>query len=296
MILGPAIAPTALLVRAVGGTPGGGGGGGGGDTLLLDETGLGSAAGAWSVARKLRADYSGSAIRVREDGGDTETDIGFDVNGDLDTATMETHCGPNNGFIVTIYDQSGNTRPLTIATTTKQPQIVGSGSTIVNAGGIPYADFNGTGHVMQAATWTQIQPVSIAIVFEPQTYSNGDTIYDGTSTNSLRFYMPSTTATFRMLATAGTTDLTGATATELALMTNVWNGTASTSRLNAGTEQVSSTTGAGAPGGFTLGARTSTPNDPAEFDFFEAVMWPSVLSSEVQTTMRSNINAYYSIF
>ena len=67
-------------------------------TLLLDTDTW--AAAAYSV-RKLRTAYTGSAIRVREDSGDTETDIGFDSNGDLDTAAIATHCGVNNGYGVT---------------------------------------------------------------------------------------------------------------------------------------------------------------------------------------------------
>jgi hypothetical protein len=57
--------------------------------LLLDTyTGAG---GAYSV-RLLRTAYTGDAMRIREDSGNTETDIGFDSNGDLDTAAIKSFC------------------------------------------------------------------------------------------------------------------------------------------------------------------------------------------------------------
>lgn len=44
--------------------------------------------------RKLRADYAGSAIRVRRSIDDSELDIGFDSNNDLDQTALLNHCVP----------------------------------------------------------------------------------------------------------------------------------------------------------------------------------------------------------
>ena len=88
--------------------------------LLLDD--YSGAAAAYSV-RKLRAAYTGDAMRIREDSGNTETDIGFDSNGDLDTAAIASHCGANNGYVVTWYDQSGNGNDMTQSTAGSQPRI-----------------------------------------------------------------------------------------------------------------------------------------------------------------------------
>jgi hypothetical protein len=74
-------------------------------TGLLDESYGSGAAAAYSV-RRLYSAYTGACMRVREDGGDTEADIGFDANGDLDTAAIATHCGANNGYVRYWYDQS----------------------------------------------------------------------------------------------------------------------------------------------------------------------------------------------
>lgn len=109
-------------------------------TLLLDESGLGSAHGAYSVARKLRSAYAGSCIRVRRASDSTEQDIGFSGNA-LDTAALQSFCSGTNGFVVTVYDQSGNAKNATQSTTTKQPQIVASGSVITD-NGKPAAQFD----------------------------------------------------------------------------------------------------------------------------------------------------------
>jgi len=77
--------------------------------------------------RKIASAYAGSALRVRRSSDNAEQDIGF-VSNDLDTASMTTFVGANNGFVVTWYDQSGNGRDLTQATAANQPQIVASGT------------------------------------------------------------------------------------------------------------------------------------------------------------------------
>ena len=104
--------------------------------LLLD-TYTGAAA-AFSV-RKLRTAYTGSAIRVRRSSDNTEQDIGFSGN-DLDTSSLTTFVGANNGFVTTFYDQSGNARNATQATAANQPQIVVSG-TVLTQGGKPIMKF-----------------------------------------------------------------------------------------------------------------------------------------------------------
>jgi hypothetical protein len=85
---------------------------------------------AYSV-RKLSNSYAGSAIRVRRSSDNTEQDIGFTSAGDLDTTALTTFCGAGNGFVTTWYDQSGNINNATQSTAANQPQIVSSGSMIL---------------------------------------------------------------------------------------------------------------------------------------------------------------------
>jgi len=93
-------------------------------TLLLDLYGANIEA-AYSL-RKLRVGYTGAAIRVRESVFNTEQDIGFDSNGDLDEAALTafTSYPGMNGLIVKWYDQSGNSNDAVQLSTGSQPHIV----------------------------------------------------------------------------------------------------------------------------------------------------------------------------
>jgi hemin uptake protein HemP len=82
---------------------------------------------AYSV-RLLRGGYTGSAIRVRRSSDNTEQNIGFDINGNIDESALTTFVGSGNGFVTTWYDQSGNGRNATQSTAINQPQIVSSGT------------------------------------------------------------------------------------------------------------------------------------------------------------------------
>lgn len=99
------------------------------------------AAGVYSL-RHLRTGYSGPAIRVRRSSDDTEQDIYF-LNGVLDTASLLSFVGANNGFVRTWYDQSGFGRHANQTTNADQPQIVSSGS-VITQGSKPAIDFLGT--------------------------------------------------------------------------------------------------------------------------------------------------------
>jgi len=111
--------------------------GGGGYTFPLD--GLSASASAAFSTRKLRSAYAGMCMNVRRSSDNATQDIGF-VNNVLDTASLLTFVGANNGFVTTWYDQSGNGYNVTQATATKQPQIVASGS-IVAKNSLPAIDF-----------------------------------------------------------------------------------------------------------------------------------------------------------
>ena len=111
---------------------------GGGYVGLLDL--FPNAAAAYSL-RKLRAAYSGAAVRVRESGGNTEADIGFTSAGELDTAALLAHCGANDGFVTAWYDQSLSNNA-TQTTAASQPKIVNAGSLVTENGKVGL-DFDG---------------------------------------------------------------------------------------------------------------------------------------------------------
>ena len=124
-----------------------------GPAFLLD-TYTGAAA-AYST-RRLNSQYTGAAMRVREDSGDTETDIGFDANGNLDTAAIATHCGSANGYVTKWYDQaaSGGTGSGNDAESPprpSQPQIY-NGSAVITTNGKPALLYDGSNDAFEDVT------------------------------------------------------------------------------------------------------------------------------------------------
>lgn len=106
-------------------------------SYLLD-TYTGSVA-AYSV-RKLNSSYTGACMRVREASGNTETDIGFDSNGYLDTAAIASHCGSAIGYVTKWYSQStsggtGSGNDAVQATSSQQPRIY-DGSSVYSDNGL----------------------------------------------------------------------------------------------------------------------------------------------------------------
>lgn len=92
---------------------------------------------------KLSSTYSGNCLRVRRDSDNTEQNIGF-VNNFLDTASLQTFVGSNSGYIVTWYDQSGNTNDATQVTAVNQPRIINVGTLDTYNGKARYRTLGGS--------------------------------------------------------------------------------------------------------------------------------------------------------
>jgi hypothetical protein len=73
------------------------------------------------------------SCRVRRSSDNAEQNIGF-VGNDLDTASLLSFVGANNGFITTIYEQKGTGGNLVQITAANQFQIVSSGTLVTNNG------------------------------------------------------------------------------------------------------------------------------------------------------------------
>lgn len=101
---------------------------------------------AYSV-RKLRRAYTGFAMRVRRSSDNATGDVRFDANGAVSanssivitasgsgaltvgsSLTFSTFYSTTSVFVTTWYDQSGNLRNVSQATTSQQPRIVNAGS------------------------------------------------------------------------------------------------------------------------------------------------------------------------
>ena len=151
------------------------------DKLLDTYSG---AAAAYSV-RKLDKDYTGNCMRIRRASDDAETDIGFDSSGDLDTSAISTHGGSSSCFVVTWYDQSGNSNNATQSTPGGQPQIY-NGTAVITENGKPAVDFRYRNALpTDSLTFTDTNPKTVFAVGINDDASNVNTEYfmlGGTST------------------------------------------------------------------------------------------------------------------
>lgn len=123
-----------------------------GDSLLDNYSG---AIAAYSL-RYLLESYTGDVIRVRRSSDDSEQDFNPTEIGD---GTLTTFVGGgNDGFVVTWYDQTGNSNDATQATDANQPKIVDAGS-VVTENGEHAVDFDGSdrlsaSRLLSADTWS----------------------------------------------------------------------------------------------------------------------------------------------
>lgn len=101
-------------------------GGGAAGSYILDT--YGSAKVAYSLHQL--SSTATNACRVRRSSDNAEQDIGF-VAGDLDTTSLLSFVGAGDGFVVKMYDQSGNANDAAQTTGIYQRYIVQSGSLVV---------------------------------------------------------------------------------------------------------------------------------------------------------------------
>lgn len=146
------------------------------DSFVLDE--YPGASAAYSF-RKLRAAYTGNAVRVRRSNDGVEQDIGF-VDNQLDTSSLLSFIGSNDGFIRTWYDQSGNSRDAVQTSGARQPRIVENGLTKVIGNKITI-DFRGSKGLRYLGP-TTVEIVYSTLRSENSTFPDYHTILDSTTT------------------------------------------------------------------------------------------------------------------
>ena len=111
-----------------------------------------------------------NAIRVRRSSDDTEQDIGFDANGDLDTTALLAFVGTggtDNGFVTTFYDQSGNGNDATKSTASEQPLVVSGGSLVTETNGLPAISWESNDLAFLEIPWNATSSQSWFGVFNP---------------------------------------------------------------------------------------------------------------------------------
>ncbi len=171
-----------------------------GSNLLLDA--YPNASFAFSL-RKLRELYTGFAIRVRRTPDNTTQDIGFNIDGTLDTSALLSFVGAGNGFITIWYDQSVSGTNLSQNTDANQPQIVSSGSLITRSGK-PYFTCSTTQFLTFASMFSVTStPYSMWLTYEKTATGNNSVI--GSSTINYMWLDQGTNQQFSTVAGSGIT-------------------------------------------------------------------------------------------
>ena len=254
------------------------------------------AAAAYST-RRLYSLYTGAALRVREDGTDTETDIGFDSNGDLDTAAIATHCGSANGYVSKWYDQSqsggtGSGTDAVQATEVDQPQIY-NGTSVITENAKPTLDFAGTGFFTATLAAELSQPNTYSSVAKTESGQIRSTLSDGYSNRNLINYA-NASGVLQMFAGSAVngSDQRGSQNHLFAL----FSGSSSYCYVN-GTQDVSGNVGADGLGtqlDIGAGGGTGSPFNELHGNIQEWIVWNSNQDTN-RSGIEGNLNAHYQI-
>jgi hypothetical protein len=256
--------------------------------LLLDT--YSGAAAAYSV-RKLRNAHSGACMRIRRASDDAETDIGFDSNGDLDTAAIASHCGASAGYCVTWVDQSGNGNNATQSTAGSQPQIY-NGTAVVTENGKPALDLDGNDNLRVLFASAYSQPNNYFVTATLDTTASATVLLSGHTSSSKRNQPELTSGNlWQMYAGSALTSSTSGD-TDQHLHNCLFNGASSEYYLD-GSSIASGNSGTFPMDGITIGARfTQTLGWDGTIQ--EVIMWPSDQSSN-RTGIETDIDTYFSI-
>lgn len=276
---------------------------GGGFVGPLDDylTSMGSC---WSVARRLLSSYEGPLIRVRETGGSTEADIGYDANGNLDVAALASHVGSNSGFITKIYSQTASSRDFVQATAGRQLRIVNAGTLdVFNGGTVPCAKGSTAGtHGMETATFTALTGAdyTLAMVIKVATADVGRRVGLGASAAAAgddgvgglgSLYVGVSGPTTFEGGNRAVLTLTPPHATALAFTVTA---AGHTLRTTAANNTSAFTTGAKNIEKWLLFYNLSLPANSTNAEFCEGVAWTANRDSDMSTVL-AEMNTFYGL-
>ena len=254
---------------------------------------------AYSVARSLDKDWTNAIIRIRESGGNNETNIGVYLSGRylvLDASGVASWCGANAGYVVTLYDQSGNANDATQATSTKQMLLWDGGDFITLSNGKIAIESDGGDWYATGQDNADVQPSTRYWVGEDyasmtnKSRSDGD----GTTWGALNY----ATATNSAHLYAGT-HLSGA-ANQITigvafLHSAVINGASSSIRVNENAQKTGSA-GSADPKGVTIGNNFVQNDAGIYIRFCEFIAYSAAQASTPQATLRANFAAFHGEF
>jgi hypothetical protein len=248
-------------------------------------------------------------MRIRESNFNTETDIGFDSNGDLDTAAIATHCGGGNGYVVTWYDQSGNGNDATQSTTANQPLIY-NGTATLTENGKPAIEFDGSNDTLKSTYTDAVDYHGIFIVVSYDSTGDINSTFSIAKSSTTKGDMLIRDSGYFVRFFTGNNDVDLVSITETTsqqLIAALWDGAvpAGSTRLppdgtlavyqdgvltdDSAADDNFAATGSGIALGF------DPSNNYLNGKMQECIFWNSDQSSN-RTGIESNINDYYDIY
>jgi len=258
-------------------------------TLFLDQYGEDCQA-AYSV-RKLRTAYAGSAFRVRRDSDDTEQDIGFDTDGNLDESALTTFVGANNGFIVTWYDQTTNGNNATNASSNRQMRVVTSGTVEKIGTKVAPDAVNSRTYYETSSIISVTPPQTTVAVIKPDATSGNFPFIGENQSGTYKFGGHNDRLFLHGGSQISTSD--GAIAQAHMIAVGLCNGASSEIRANGSQEATGNTSGSAYSINAVFGPFNSSSNMKGPMQ--EILIYTADKTSDIDD-MESNINTYFSVY
>jgi len=226
-------------------------------------------------------------------------DIGFDENGDLDTADLISKAAGNDAFVRTWYDQSGNANDAQNTSASQQPQIVNSGSLIIE-NGKPCVAINSTTQYLVSNNASEFVGVAnSAIIAVTNFATSGANRYVfhiaisesanlgiglGNSAGNLRYFNSSTT--FNAIGVPFT-------APDNVLLIGNYNSPSMVFRYNGNESTTSTVQTGGTSTKYVIGKRLGTSSIDGNIQ--ECIAYPTSQHDNING-IETNINSYFSIY
>jgi hypothetical protein len=240
--------------------------------------------------RKIRRDYTGNCIKVRRSSDNTTQEIGF-VNDVLDTTSLLSFVGVGNGFVETWYDQSTNSNDMVQLNNSSQPQIVSSGSVILE-GTMPTLYFDGVDDWMENSSVSVNQPFTFIRVFKGLNPIGYTGIENFVSTSGVVLLSVSTQAN---RITAGNNFSSGGSCQTYQYKYDMFNAAASRGVINGGNFLTGNVGTNNINNTIQIGRNYNSVTLFREHALQELILYPTN-QEDYQSDIRQNINNYYNIF
>lgn len=286
--------------------------GGGGATLLLDESGLGSARLALGLSL-LTTSYTSNYVRLRRSSDNKEADFGGTGTGDkwltndsvaangsdgaLDGQTISTFFSGTDGYVAKWYDQSGSTNSAIQATAASQPKLVSSGALITGSNGRPAIQFVASGTDYLTMSFTSPSAITHSVIVQTSSTATQWTYCGGGGAAGSKLAVSGThKATMSRYAVG---DVYGTT-TVGANWVNLWahsTGTGATQAFvrNGATDGTGSTSQAFNSNVTNVG-RSGGGNEYLDGYMSELVIWPSAIAAATMQVGSTNQNVRFAIY